>query len=93
MLVLTTHSLHLPPQGQIQDSPWGDGGDSGVEMPTYKFARFSQKLHEIFGFVGRGHTLGAPLLDPPLLLSLMCSKVENDYCIAHYNSQYCNTPL
>ena len=37
------------------------------EAPTYDFAKFSEKLHEIEKILGRrGRDVGAPPLDPPL---------------------------
>ena len=41
----------------------------GFTAPTFKFARFSQKLHEIKKILvrGGGRAMGAPPLDPPLV--------------------------
>ena len=48
-------------QWRIQDFP-----EEGA--PTYNFAKFSQKLHEIERISTRGGTSLAPPLDPPLQL-------------------------
>ena len=53
------------PRGGGTNSPRGGGG-----APTYHFAKFSQKLHEIerIWAPGGGASL-APPLDPPVLIS------------------------
>ena len=53
---------------QIQDSPYEGAPTLQAGVPTYKFARFPQKLHEIMKIlVYRGaHAGGAPF-EPPLL--------------------------
>ena len=43
------------------------GGANPLGAPTYDFANFSKKLHEVENILGRrGAAPGAPPLDPPL---------------------------
>ena len=53
-------------QWQIQDFP-EEGAPTPQGVPTYKFAKFSQKLHEIERiWTPGGHASLMPPLDPPL---------------------------
>ena len=54
------------PRGGGTNSPRGGGGGA----PTYHFAKFSQKLHEIERIWARGGARPSrPPLDPPVLIS------------------------
>ena len=62
-------------QGRIQDSPQEGAPTLQGEAPTYDFAKFSEKLHEIEKKLGRR---GRPLLDP-LLASHFCDRIFDWY--------------
>ena len=60
--------------------PRGGGANSQGGAPTYEFAKFSQKLHEIERIWtpgGGGGASLAPPLDPPLFQSLEVKFVTN----------------
>ena len=54
------------PQGRIQDSP-RRGRQPFRGVPTYDFAKFREKLHEIGKILGRGGGAGCAPLNPPLI--------------------------
>ena len=67
-VILSNFSLHV--QWRIQDLP-----EEGA--PTYDFAKFSQKLHEIERiWTGGGGGGGARPPRPPLDPPLMCNVVK-----------------
>ena len=55
------------PRGVYLGAAGADLGFPAGGVPTYDFAKFSQKLHENENILGRsGRAPGAPPLDPPL---------------------------
>ena len=67
-----------PDQWRIQDFP-EEGAPTPRGAPTYDFAKFSQKLHEIERIWipwGRASLAPPPPLDPPLQISLIIKLKE-----------------
>ena len=64
--LLSLFVFAIPKQWRIQDFPRGGGTNSPGWAPTYDFAKFSQKLHEIERIWDPGGVPRTPL-DPPLL--------------------------
>ena len=71
--------ISTPPPGADPGFPIGGGANPPAGAPTYKFVRFSQKLHAIKKILVSGgggvHKPGAPPLDPPLLPPCMVAPL------------------
>ena len=65
--------------GADTEFPVGGGANPPGGVPTYDFAKFCEKLHEIEKISGRrgGLVPGAPPLNPPLVIPSTVAKHRN----------------
>ena len=57
-----------------------DGGANPPGVPTYDFATFSQKLHEIERIWTLGVHIAHAALDPPMVKEIWCNLVPYPEC-------------